>query len=760
MGWGAPPWEVLMPTRMRALRARRASAVLATLSTGAVLASGCLNRPIDRLDTRTTSTIVEPLPQSRVDRIDILLAIDNSISMGDKQEILAAAVPDLVNRLITPDCVDPVHELPTGSKANPQGICPEGSKPEFRPVTDINIGIVSSSLGDLATGSCTEVTEIKHPDDKGHLITRKQGSDTEQVPTYQNKGFLAWDPNNERQGEDDPAALGQNLRDLVLGTEQLGCGFEMQLESVYRFLADPDPYLSLSSTGGLLVEQETDNDLLRQRADFLRPDSLVAVIMLSDENDCSINISGRGYQAVIDRPTFYRATDECAVDRNDPCCTSCALANPPGCAPDPETCGPNQGTDMAAHYDDLEDQQGWRCSDQKKRYGINLLYPTERYINALTKARIDPARTDLAVEDSQKGGIPNPLYFADKDGVILPRPPGFVYLAGIVGVPWEAVAKRNEGGQPDLALGFQSVEELEKSGAFEKLVGRPDQNIPPSDPFMMETASPRNETSELLGVSPASENGINGGDRTSAIQDLQYACIFPLLAPEATLGCAVCAETSCDDPLCAGDMQVAAKAYPGTRELAVIRGMGDVGIPASICPRQLTDNAADDYGYAPAVRTIIEKLKENFKGKCLPRELVPDRDGNVACLVLEARPTPPEGCNCDPEKGRFQILPELSNGNPNPTYNAVKIAQQNEFNLGRDCFCEIEQLAGSERTSCQQDILTSDVHGWCYVDPMTIPDSNVELVKDCEDTERRKIRFVGEGEPTSGAVAFITCTGD
>ena len=90
----------------RARCARRALIVLSLCSGLAAVAPGCLNRPIDRLDTRTTSTVVEPLAQSRVERIDILLAIDNSVSMGDKQEILATAVPDLVDRLITPDCVE------------------------------------------------------------------------------------------------------------------------------------------------------------------------------------------------------------------------------------------------------------------------------------------------------------------------------------------------------------------------------------------------------------------------------------------------------------------------------------------------------------------------------------------------------------------------------------------------------------------------------------------------------------------------------
>ena len=38
--------------------------------------------------------------------IDLLLMIDNSSSMGDKQATLAAAVPQLLGQLVQPNCVD------------------------------------------------------------------------------------------------------------------------------------------------------------------------------------------------------------------------------------------------------------------------------------------------------------------------------------------------------------------------------------------------------------------------------------------------------------------------------------------------------------------------------------------------------------------------------------------------------------------------------------------------------------------------------
>jgi hypothetical protein len=71
-------------------------AVAAAVTVGVSGMMGCLSRPIEPLDVRRTSTIVERLTQSSVDKIDLVLGIDNSRSMADKQDILSLAIPDLV----------------------------------------------------------------------------------------------------------------------------------------------------------------------------------------------------------------------------------------------------------------------------------------------------------------------------------------------------------------------------------------------------------------------------------------------------------------------------------------------------------------------------------------------------------------------------------------------------------------------------------------------------------------------------------------
>ena len=49
-------------------------------------------------------------PARKVDKLDILLSIDNSRSMADKQQILSLALADLVQSLANPPCIDPTTQ--------------------------------------------------------------------------------------------------------------------------------------------------------------------------------------------------------------------------------------------------------------------------------------------------------------------------------------------------------------------------------------------------------------------------------------------------------------------------------------------------------------------------------------------------------------------------------------------------------------------------------------------------------------------------
>jgi hypothetical protein len=59
-------------------------------------------------------------------------------------------------------------------------------------------------------------------------------------------------------------------------------------------------------------------------------------------------------------------------------------------------------------------------------------------------------------------------------------------------------------------------------------------------------------------------------------------------------------------------VQYRAKAYPGRRQLEVLEGIGDRAIVASICARNVTDASRQDYGYRPALQSILDRLGEGL----------------------------------------------------------------------------------------------------------------------------------------------------
>ena len=590
--------------------------------------------------TSSTTTVTGPLAQ--VDKIDLLLGIDNSRSMADKQEILGLALTDLVNSLTNPACVD-ANMVPVANQpASGQDPCPAGSQRQFLPINDIHIGIVTTSLGGHGSDACANAETFSCPggatnttnNDHGHLVTRTDACSGGTVPTYQNTGFLAWDAAQQLSpaGESNPAALAGAIKDLVIGANQIGCGYESQLESWYRFLVDPEPYSSITINNGSATPSGVDNALLQQRAKFLRPDSLLAIMMLSDENDCSTKEYGQFYFANQQRDpsnpnkNFYlpKARSECATNPNDPCCRSCGQ-DQTGCPTDPNC---SNGT-LDAQTDDVN----LRCWDQKRRFGIDFLYPVDRYVNALTAAMVPNRAGEL---------VPNPI-FSNLDPAAHPdapiRDPGLVVMSGIVGVPWQDLARD----PTDLTKGYKSAAELALNNggtnAWDAILGEPASYVAPLDPHMIESTSPRTGTNPITGTpmapttAAAGTDPINGHEYTpntsQGVQqwpdDLQYACIFPLAqardCSNTSLVSCDCQDPLNDNPLCEPDpsnggartLQTRAKAYPGVRQLHVIRELGPQGVSSSICPAQASDPAKADYAYRPAIQALIARVGARLK---------------------------------------------------------------------------------------------------------------------------------------------------
>lgn len=737
--------------------------------------SACMDRPVTAVEPHTSNLYVEPLTYQVVDKIDLLFMIDNSISMGDKQALLASAVPQLVQRLVVPRCTSGAGEVRQRTTA--AEACPAGFAPEFRAVDDIHVAVISSSLGNHGAGGDHQACNNGSPDhDRAQLLPKVRDKP---LDSYAGTGFLAWDPKQKLMppGDADPAHLGSQFADMVKAAGEDGCGYEASLESWYRFLVDPEPPSAITvNEKGRSIPGAVDTELLAQRAAFLRPDSMVAIVMLTDENDCSIRDDEIGNWLANGDVNMPRATSVCEKNPNDRCCMPCTgpFVTPEGC-PDPKTDSACLKATTLAPI--TEDPINLRCLKSKQRYGYDFLYPTSRYVEALTRPLVSRRSDGMLVENPLFQSVPGKAR----------RDRGMIYLAGIVGVPWQDIATPES--LTGAGLKYMNAEELTKQNRWSVLVGDPASNAEPGDPFMRESTEPRSGINPITGDAIVAEtslnpraNAINGHEQKKTDgTDLQYACTFSLKNP------APCTTETCDcrgpstdpmihdpgeldrnRPLCqppAGGApeptQYFGKAYPGLRPLEVLKGIGDSAIVASICPKVL-DETQPAYGYQPAVDAIVERLKIQLLGRCPPRPLEVTPDGSLPCVVVEAQ-APALGaaaaCSCAAERRRpasaaaqNMVRQQLAERQQCGTATTPACADY--------CLCELQAAEGAARDQCLNDVGESATPGYCYVDPFgDAHQGNPALVEKCEEGKKRLVRFVGPNTPTPGSTTFIACLG-
>ncbi|MBI2892466.1 MAG: hypothetical protein HYY06_02875 [Deltaproteobacteria bacterium] len=166
-------------------------------------------------------------------KLDLLFMVDDSNSMAQEQANLASNFSRLIDALVDPP------------DRNGDGW------PDWEALEDVHVGVVSSDLG--TGGYVIRTCDDPVDGDGGELLhagnTRMENC-AEDYPTYL---------------EGPSGRLASDFGCIAtLGTG--GCGFEQQLESVRR----------------ALVDRGQDAN-----AGFLRPDSAVAIVLVTDEDDCS-----------------------------------------------------------------------------------------------------------------------------------------------------------------------------------------------------------------------------------------------------------------------------------------------------------------------------------------------------------------------------------------------------------------------------------------------------------------------------------------
>ena len=760
----------------------------AALAAGSLVLTGCLELAgFDELSFRdggggAAAPIFERVVPRQVDKIDILLTIDNSRAMAEKQLLLAGAVTELLTRLANPLCVDanggPSHQQP------PSGFdsCPEdGTHREFSPVSNVHIGIVSSSLGGHGSDSCVPAPgDGLHLDDRGELRDRRASPNP--PDTYQNLGFLVWDPEQAAHppGEQHIVDLTHLLADMTQGVGDTGCLYQAPLESWYRFLIDPEPFDRLELERGQVVARGTDTQLLGQRHDFLRPDSLLLIVMLGDANDCSIRDGADGYLA---GRQLIGATGEafhpepgrkaCQLDPSSPCCVPCDHKQPS------DAC-PHAGRACQDPLTVETDPLTLRCFHQKQRFGVDFLYDVDRYVRGLTSPSVSDRAGDV---------VPNPIF--DRGTASEPRDPSLVLLGGIVGVPWQDIARVSpSSGKPDLASGadpqgnpvggFRSADELVDAGSWAVILDDPDAGGVAGDPLMRESIEPRAGVSPVTGemLAPAdagpAANSVNGHERDIPQRDdLQYACVFPLAQP---LDCSPaqppracdCAGGGSSDPLCQGEdgsyssQQRRAKAYPSLRQLQLLHLMHSQAVVASSCAAK---NAAaqvndGDYGYVPAVSSLLERTTPPLQPVyCVAHPLPHDTEGRTGCLLVEARHESSHACDCRSSGRRelagseLELLPRIDHYQPQgvPEWN---------------CHCALDEADAGALGPCQTQLDEPVVYvesqypidAWCYIDATSVPQlGDATFTTNCPADKRRVLRLLGAARPPAGAGLFLVC---
>lgn len=710
------------------LRALRGGSLLVSLA-----APACLDRPVVGIVPSSSTITVTPLVVNRPDKIDLLFVVDNSSSMKDKQSELGRRVPALIDAFTRPGGA--------------------------HPIADVHVGVITTSLGSFGTTQCKSG---KGPlDDQAHLMPRPDHpaggtgyrfnrATGEPValtcPDPQPGKAISWTRDAGKgarfSGDAGAEALQAAASCAVESAGQDGCGYEQTWEAVYRFLADPAPAKTIgpscdaggTCSGGSTKSEALDTELLAQRAEFLRKDSLLAVVVLTDENDFSVRDDAGYWKIFAYNPgSAPPGSAGCANVPDDFEVRSDAdfktLADTYRCT----SCF-RDGTQAHcktrwARADGDADSLDARHWNQVQRFGYDFLFARSRYVDAFS---------------ARKG---NRLFET--------RSPDQLVVAGIVGVPSFLVADAS--GRPK-AL---------DAAAWKKLVSPV---LTERDPHMIESLAPRPGLVRYAGdrkIDP-----VHGGEHAARPDDLQWACLAPRDKDAPAVSC------SGDSPTCTGGLQTHFRAYPGVRHLRILQSLGENAVVASICSAS----------YAPVVDGIVEKIQGALDHQCVRNEMTADETGAVTCAIFESFADDkaarcedlgpgyctPGSAACraedswlpplDPDKMAALLTLGVRAKDASGaivTEDATAFAEGNRVLVtGKDgqrhLVCEVRQLTADRvgaaaAASCRDDLSWSKESGFCY-------STSPAVVGSCKATGAAgTVRFVGGAEPHTGSQVFTMC---
>jgi len=216
----------------------------------ASLLTGCPDRSISEVDPLQGRVEFKDIPVQVNRDIDLLFLIDDSKSMADKQSNLAKNFPTFIKVL---------GQIPGG-------------------LPNVHIGVATSDLGTKGAEDATAGPKVGVVGNGGCAGLGKAGNlQLNGVTTDGGAQFLSdtVDPSDPTKRKSnyptDPTHesgvdLATQFATMATGVHAVGCGFEQHLEAIRQALQPTN-----SVNGG-----------------FLRKDAFLAVIIIADEDDCSM----------------------------------------------------------------------------------------------------------------------------------------------------------------------------------------------------------------------------------------------------------------------------------------------------------------------------------------------------------------------------------------------------------------------------------------------------------------------------------------
>jgi hypothetical protein len=276
--------------------------------------------------------------------IDLLFVMDNSGTMGEEQRNLAANLPRLVNQLQNlrdsdGNEVNPSVNIMVTTTDMGHPLCTPFQKPDYVPRQGAPVYTGCNSRINRFTG-----LEMDNP-----LMVPEACTDNCPVDIAPGGPFIHFDIDKTNVPEDDVAAALS-----CIGPQGIdGCGYEAQLESMLQALY-PEACWNKPD------QERCENDPEWQGVNqgFLRPNAVLAVVMVTDEVECSV-IPPDGFSYFTDDDQFWETNPD--IDLAQATSAVCWNAG--------VDC---EDTDGDGDYES--------CAS---RMNSNVLHPTERYTTYL-----------------------------------------------------------------------------------------------------------------------------------------------------------------------------------------------------------------------------------------------------------------------------------------------------------------------------------------------------------------------------------------